>query len=410
MGTGVSPYAVGVMLTALAVGTVGCWWLIRHAPRLGLVDHPVGRKDHERPTPVVGGISVFAAICCGWGLLPGFTLGSSASGLLLGSGMLIVVGVLDDLRDLKWHVRILVQGGAALTICWFGAELHSLSLPDARPALPLGWASMAFTAFAVVGIINAVNMIDGVDGLAGSIVAATLVMMAALAFWSGLPLLGCLLLVATAAIASYLIFNLRMPGRPKALTFLGNSGSAMLGLLVAWSAIELTQSPSARVTPSVAPWLVGLPILDCLTLIGRRLAGGRSPFSADRMHFHHLLLDRGFSVPRVVVAGLVVAQGEEASVRTLMIAASILVVGRPISQSADPDLAAREIERHPLDRAHRSVAGDVVDAQPAHRQDGIVVRGWVTHGRSPPGSSGTRARRRRARTPARPAPVAAAGW
>ncbi|MBK8066795.1 MAG: undecaprenyl/decaprenyl-phosphate alpha-N-acetylglucosaminyl 1-phosphate transferase [Rhodanobacteraceae bacterium] len=293
------------MLTALAVGAVSCWWLIGHAARMGLVDHPVGRKDHAHPTPVVGGISIFLASCVGWSMVPGFTLGSSAFGLLLAGAMLIAVGILDDLRDLKWHYRILVQSVAALTICWFGAELHSLSLPEARPALSLGWASMAFTAFAVVGIINAVNMIDGVDGLAGSIVAATLIVIAVLAFWTGLALLGWLLLVATVAIAAYLIFNLRIPGRPKALTFLGNSGSALLGLLVAWSAIELTQAPSARVTPSVAPWLVGLPILDCLTLIGRRLAGGRSPFSADRMHFHHLLLDRGFSVPRVVVAGLV---------------------------------------------------------------------------------------------------------
>lgn len=286
------------------MGVVACWLLLQYAERLQLVDHPVGRKDHEHPTPVIGGLAVFFAVACGWVMLDGADMARPALGFCLAGTVLVVVGALDDVRDLSWKMRMVAQGASALILCLFGSVLLSLSLPDASLPMALGVLAVPFTLFSVVGLINAVNMIDGVDGLSGSIVAATLVVMALLAEWSGDADLGSHLLVAAAAVVAFLTFNLRVPGRRKALTFLGNSGSALLGLMLAWAAIELTQGPEARVTPAVAPWLVALPILDCLTLIGRRLAGGRSPFSADRMHFHHLLLDRGFSVSQVVVAGL----------------------------------------------------------------------------------------------------------
>lgn len=290
--------------TALIVGVSACWVLLQHAARLRLVDHPVGRKDHQHPTPVIGGIAVFLAIACGWTVLDAAQMAQSALGFCVGGLVLVVVGAADDVRDLSWRTRMVAQCASALVLCLFGSTLLSLSLPSADMPLALGMFAVPFTVFSVMGLINAVNMIDGVDGLSGSIVTATLLVMAILAQWSGDPDLGSHLLVAAAAVLAFLGFNFRFPGRVKALTFLGNSGSALLGLMLAWAAIELTQGPESRVTPSVAPWLVALPILDCLTLIGRRLAGGRSPFSADRMHFHHLLLDRGFSASKVVIAGL----------------------------------------------------------------------------------------------------------
>ena len=288
---------------AFAVSAVCCRLLLGWAEGLRLVDHPIGRKDHEHPTPVIGGIAIYAALLPALLSLAWPSLDPATLGMLIAGAMLIGVGVADDVLDLPWPARILVQCGAALVLCACGSVLLSLSLSSAVLPLSLGIFAIPFTVFAVVGLINAVNMIDGVDGLAGSIVASTLALMAALAYGTDNLALCSQLLVGASAVLAFLGFNLRMPGRPKALTFLGNSGSALLGLMLAWAAIELTQGPAARITPAVAPWLVALPILDCLTLIGRRLAGGRSPFAADRLHFHHLLLDRGLSVPKVVVAG-----------------------------------------------------------------------------------------------------------
>jgi UDP-GlcNAc:undecaprenyl-phosphate GlcNAc-1-phosphate transferase len=117
------------------------------------------------------------------------------------------------------------------------------------------------------------------------------------------------LAVSAVAIAVFLAFNSRLPGRARALTFMGNSGSAFLGLLLAWAAIRLTHDSVPAVTPALAPWLVALPIMDCLVLIVRRMREGRSPFDADRCHFHHLLLDRSWRVPSVVIVAALVHLG-----------------------------------------------------------------------------------------------------
>jgi len=117
------------------------------------------------------------------------------------------------------------------------------------------------------------------------------------------------LAISAVAISVFLAFNARLPGRARALTFMGNSGSAFLGLLLAWAAIRLTHDSVPAVTPALAPWLVALPIMDCLTLIFRRIREGRSPFAADRCHFHHLLLDRHWRVPSVVIVAALVHLG-----------------------------------------------------------------------------------------------------
>jgi len=297
-----------VLACGAALLVCGCvtYLLLGWADQVGLVDRPAGRKNHVHPTPVVGGIGVFVALCVSWIWLQGGEVSSAVLGFCIAGGLLVLVGSIDDVRDLSWRLRFPAQIVAALILCAFGTQLTQLAPLDARPSLELGLLSIPFTVFAVVGLINAVNMVDGIDGLAGSIVAATLLLMAGLAALGGNWGLFSLLLVAATSVLAFLGFNLRLPGRSTALTFLGNSGSALLGLLIAWSAIELTHGDHAPWTPALAPWLVALPILDCLTLIGRRLAGGRSPFSADRMHFHHLLLDRGWSVNQVVLVGLAV--------------------------------------------------------------------------------------------------------
>jgi UDP-GlcNAc:undecaprenyl-phosphate GlcNAc-1-phosphate transferase len=107
--------------------------------------------------------------------------------------------------------------------------------------------------------------------------------------------------VITGAVVAYLAFNLRLPWRKRARIFLGNSGSAYLGLIIAWAVFRLTQNPVYPVTPILAPFLIAPPLIDCLVLIVRRLLHKRSPFHADRTHAHHLMLDGGFSVTGVVI-------------------------------------------------------------------------------------------------------------
>lgn len=274
--------------------------LIRSAGHLDLVDHPRGRKDHVVPVPVVGGIAMLIGIAAG--LVFAGPLSAEVLGLLGCGGLMVLVGVLDDRFDLNWRWRILGQTLAAAVLALFaGVTLQHLGRLDETTYLSLGWAAVPFTVFAIVGLINAINMIDGVDGLAGTLVLISLVLMAVI-YPGGSFDFSTVLAVSAVAIAAFLAFNLRLPGRPRALTFMGNSGSAFLGLLLAWAAIRLTHDSVPAVTPALAPWLVALPIMDCLVLIVRRTMDGRSPFDADRCHFHHILLDRRWRISSVVVA------------------------------------------------------------------------------------------------------------
>lgn len=281
--------------------------LIRSAGHFDLVDHPRGRKDHVAPVPVVGGIAMLAAIAAGLVLVGPMSAG--VLGLLVCGGLMVVVGVLDDRFDLNWRGRILGQVFAAAMLALFaGVKLQHLGRLDESTYLALGWTAVPFTVFAIVGLINAVNMIDGVDGLAGSLVLVSLMLMAVI-YPGGSPEFPMVLAVSAVAVAVFLAFNARLPGRARALTFMGNSGSAFLGLLLAWAAIRLTHESVPAVTPALAPWLVALPIMDCLVLIVRRLSEGRSPFDADRCHFHHLLLDRSWRVSSVVIVATLIHLG-----------------------------------------------------------------------------------------------------
>ncbi len=288
------------MLAAFLL-TAGLLWLLQPlARRLNLLDHPAGRKDHAVPTPVTGGIAIFLAVLVLF--LWSGTLSAAALSFLAASALLIVLGVLDDLHDLRWYWRILGQTAAALLIIyWGGVRVEYLGPVFGMSPTALGWLSVPFTVFATLGVINAMNMIDGVDGLCGLLGLAALAMLTAAAIYSGNALLAERLSVLVGALAGFLLWNMRLPWRPRAKVFLGNAGSAMLGLVIAWVSFRLTQTPAHPVIPVLALWMLPIPVMDCLVLIVRRLKEGRSPFSADRNHIHHILQDSGFGPTRAAV-------------------------------------------------------------------------------------------------------------
>ena len=166
----------------------------------------------------------------------------------------------------------------------------------------LGALSAPFTVLATVGLINALNMIDGVDGLAGLQVLCALVMLAAASLYAGNTPLSSVLIICCGAVLGFLAFNLRTPLRKRAGVFLGNAGSAVLGLVIAWASFRLTQNPSHPVSPVLAPFLIALPVIDCLVLMVHRSREHGRPFSADRNHLHHRMLAAGFRPGEVALA------------------------------------------------------------------------------------------------------------
>ena len=278
------------------------------ARRIGLLDHPGGRKDHAAPTPVTGGLAIALGTMIPALLLTEVT--PQLLGLGLAAAVLIITGVIDDLKDLRWQYRILAQIVAALCIVMVGdVKVEAIGPVFGLGQMALGSLSIPFTVLATVGLINALNMADGLDGLAGSMALCALVMLIAGSIYSGNAELTHGLTVLAGALAGFLALNMRTPWRKRAYVFLGNSGSAYLGLVIAWAAFRLTQNPDHPVTPVLAPFLIAPPVIDCLVLIVKRLRQGRSPFAADRTHAHHMMLDAGYTPTGVVLFMVVVSCG-----------------------------------------------------------------------------------------------------
>lgn len=319
---------------AFALTTLTLLLLQPLAARLNLLDHPDdGRKDHAHPTPVTGGIAILVGCLVGFFGMQASTSTVQAFGAA--AVLLVVVGIYDDLYDLRWYWRILAQAVAALLmIYWGGVRVEQIGPTLGLGPMSLGWLSVPFTVFATIGLINAMNMIDGADGLAGSLGLAALVMLAAASVYAGNAVLAARLSVLCGALAAFLAWNVRLPWRPRARVFLGNAGSALLGLVIAWVAFRLTQNPGHPVNPVLALWLLPIPVMDCLVLIARRLQEGRSPFSAGRDHIHHFMQDAGFGPTRAamlltlfsVLCGLLVGQAMRMDVpNPLLLAAFVLL-------------------------------------------------------------------------------------
>lgn len=344
--------------TALAAFALTClllWLLQPVATRLDLLDHPKGRKDHDHPTPITGGLAMAVSSLLAFAVMPNLTSSLQAFGIA--SVIVVALGLWDDKRDLRWYWRILGQAAAALVIIYAGGvRVEQLGPLFGFGETSLGFLSVPFTVFATIGIINAMNMIDGADGMAGLLGLAALAMLCAASVYAGNTVLAERVSVLAAALAGFLLWNVRFPWRPRAKVFLGNAGSAFLGLVIAWVSFRLTQNPGHPVNPVLALWLLPIPVMDTLVLIVRRLHEGRSPFSAGRDHIHHFMQDAGFGPTRAalwltlfsLLCGLLVGQAMRMDVpNPLLLLAYVLLCAGWLWLSADRDRTIAFFRRLP---------------------------------------------------------------
>ncbi len=290
-----SPGSAAIELALSAtISLVLLWLLMPVARRIGLLDHPHGRKDHDEPTAATGGLAMAITIILMTACYTAWT--PPILSYLIAAGLLVLIGMLDDLYDLRWWLRIIAQCAAVLVMIYGGdVRIEHLGNIFGVSSTGLGALSVPFTMFATVGAINAINMSDGVDGLAGGIVLAALCMLEAAAIYSGNAVLAERVVIFAGAVLGFLVMNMRFPWQPRARVFMGNAGSALLGFTIAWVSFRLTQNHDHPVSPVLAPWLIATPLIDCVVLIARRRMRGQSPFRADREHMHHLMLDAGFT-------------------------------------------------------------------------------------------------------------------
>lgn len=286
----------------------------RLAPTLGLLDSPDDRKHHNGQIPLVGGIAIFSASIVGaalWGDINQTMVtvnGNEALWVFMGGGaMLVVTGALDDRYNLGVFLRVLSELAAALILIE-GLDLRVGSLGD---LLGIGAIKLApaiaypFTAIAIFGVINAFNMLDGIDGLLASLVLLTLLTFHL--FTGTSP--GFLSLFIGASLVAFLASNLQLtPLLPK--TFLGDAGSKLLGfIMVSLILAAASQQVGGKklIAPVTALYLIGLPLFDMVFTTIKRTLGGKSPFSADRSHIHHLFLALGFGQRRTLALILLIS-------------------------------------------------------------------------------------------------------
>ncbi len=282
------------------------------------------RDVHRTPTPRLGGIAMYigviVAMLAAWFLFPSiagtdyYRLVFSEPGRVLavlgGATIIVVLGVADDIWDLDWMTKLAGQIIAAGILAWQGVAIVSLPIGNTL-GVGSSYMSLIFTVLAVVLVMNAVNFIDGLDGLvAGVAIIAGGVfflytffinrVVVQTEFFFNLPSL--LTAVLVGACFGFLILNWH-----PAKLFMGDAGALLVGFLMATSAVSVTGNidPAAVQTrqallPAFIPILLPfailiVPILDFGLAVTRRLSAGKSPFSADRKHLHHRLLDMGHS-------------------------------------------------------------------------------------------------------------------
>jgi UDP-GlcNAc:undecaprenyl-phosphate GlcNAc-1-phosphate transferase len=283
---------------AAAASAIAIAFLYRYADYLGLVDRPNERKKHVGNIPVIGGICVFSGVIAG--VVVTGHLHLFGNYVLMTAAVLALIGALDDRMDLSVHVRLLVQTVAILTVVvGTGVHIHTLGHLFGVE-MNLGVFGIPLTLIAVIGLLNAFNMMDGIDGLAGTLAlvsVAAIVVYQGSAKWADLTLP----LLLAAALLPYLAVNLGLIGKK---IFLGDAGSMVVGYLLAWTLIKLSQDNPTHLSTIDVLWCVALPVLDTLAVMIRRIREGKSPFKPDRGHIHHLMLNAGLT-PRASLVVLV---------------------------------------------------------------------------------------------------------
>jgi UDP-GlcNAc:undecaprenyl-phosphate GlcNAc-1-phosphate transferase len=277
--------AVAFGVTVLSTPLVG-----RLALRVGAVDRPNERKVSVRENmPLLGGLAVAAGFAAALAVAKLSAVGladAKLRGLLLGGGVILALGIVDDRFGLGARSKLSFQVLAALLVIAHGFEIFRFTDPLSGAAIELPrWLVWVTTTFWIVAVTNALNLLDGLDGLASGVAAIVAATLSVLAWQAGQPLALCIGIALAGALLGFLQHNFS-PAR----IFLGDTGSLLVGFLLALLAIE-TYRRVSLITLLVPLMTLAVPLMDTTLSVLRRLRKRAPIFSADRQHMHHRLLD-----------------------------------------------------------------------------------------------------------------------
>lgn len=284
---------------ALVVAYFATPRVIDFAIKVGALDAPDARKVHTKPTPRMGGLAIYAAFVLA--VLASMYVSREIMGLLVGGTVILIVGIIDDLKPLPARVKLLGQIVAAAVLIMFDIRIEWLTNPFGD-MLYVEYLSIPLTILWVVGLTNTVNLIDGLDGLAAGVstIASVTILLVALQqnFWT--------VAVLTAALAGSALGFLQHNFNP-AKIFMGDTGSMFLGYMLAAISILGAVKSAATIALIVPIVALGLPILDTAFAIIRRYMSGRPIFKPDKGHLHHRLLEMGLTQKQAVLLMYVIS-------------------------------------------------------------------------------------------------------
>ena len=277
-------------------------WARKVSIKLGAVDKPKPRGMHKKPIPRMGGIAIVLGFMITMAVAAIFmdemrTL--QFAGFAVGAGIIVGLGMLDDIYDLNAKLKLAVQIIAALVVVFTGTRIEFIGWPLQEVFTIL---SIPITIIWIVGIVNAVNFIDGVDGLAAGVSSIAALFLMILCIMTGSPLA----VVFAATLAGSCLGFLPRNFSP-ADVIMGDTGATFLGYVLAVSSIIGVFKSYALLSVAIVGFAVALPILDTAFVMIRRVLSGKSPMAADRGHLHHKLIDAGLSAKQTVMALYIVS-------------------------------------------------------------------------------------------------------
>lgn len=269
----------------------------RLAFRIGAVDAPNYRKVHARIMPRLGGLAIFGAFIIGFIFLKVTTGFESkyAFAILLAATIIVITGIIDDMREISAKAKMLGQLIAACIIVFVGGiQIEFINLPF-EGTLNFGWLGIPITIIWIIGITNAINLIDGLDGLAAGVSTIALITIAAMAMIMSNGFVIAMASILAAATIGFLFFNFH-----PAKIFMGDTGALFLGFMI--SVFSLLGFKNITVIALIIPVIMlGVPISDTFFAIVRRLRMKKKWSDPDKSHLHHRLLDLGFSHRQTVL-------------------------------------------------------------------------------------------------------------
>ncbi|MBR1496860.1 MAG: undecaprenyl/decaprenyl-phosphate alpha-N-acetylglucosaminyl 1-phosphate transferase [Oscillospiraceae bacterium] len=268
------------------------------ATRVGAIDVPDSkRRVHDHPIPRMGGMAIFLGFLIS--VLLFVRIDTQVQGILIGAVIIVATGVVDDIVQLRWFVKLGAQVVAAVVAIVHGVVIQGLMNPNVfsphETLVTIGVLSIPITLFWIVGVTNAVNLIDGLDGLACGVSAISSVTMLVAALMVAEPNVALLLAALAGGCLGFIPYNMN-----PAKIFMGDTGALLLGYVLATVSILGLFKFYAVITFIVPILALALPLFDTTFAIIRRLLRGQNPMTPDRGHLHHRLIDHGLSQKQAV--------------------------------------------------------------------------------------------------------------